>query len=300
MIKNTLWGNFFLIGGVILSGSCCFAAETTPCLKKFTIESVALVATQRSEKSPEYTKEKLEFFYKKRLDSDKYEISARLLRGKIPIHEFENAGDRFGEIKDLCNLKHTCHSYDFYKKNQLKIEVQSDKKESKNFLLVDEVEHTGQTEELLNMPSCYPCMHSDTIVFQKAEWDEEEIATIYNPKNVAMMKALLLSWNKEPIVVTLIEGGKSSTFKIMEYSNGAYIHWQGLNPTCVGRCVGMPFSCAYGMDPSEVKDRLWRIEIDLNKDKEYLPTYQRNKWGFRAVIAAILLYGGYWLMEKLA
>lgn len=280
--------------GLIVTSNICFGSEENP-LKKIRIESAALAVSQGSKESPTYMKQKLEFFYKKELDSDKYEISARLLRGKIPIYEFENASECFPEIKDLCELKHTDHSYSFYKKRQLKIEVQSDSKGSKDVLLVDEVEHTGQTKELLDMLSCYPVMHADTVVFQKAEWDDEKIATIYDPKNVALVKALLLS-DRKPIIVKFIEGNDSHLVKVMECTNGDYVHWNAWKPRWVHWCVGMPGSCAYGMDSKEVTDP-HKIEIDLNKDKEYLPTYQRNKWRFRGLIAGILSCGGYWLSE---
>jgi hypothetical protein len=285
-----------IILGLIGINSICFGMDTPA----FQISSVALVAKNHAELQDD-EKIKLELFFKKQQDSDQYEIAARLLQGSSEknIAEFTNVNDHYASILKLSGLDKSRWCDKFYREQCLQISVQGDQNPTGRYLVSD-VQHTGETEAMLDMKSRYLNMHSDTIVFGRGrvagmKLERDKRIEIYDPKNIALMKAIMLRGEWQPVLVKFIEDNNElERVKIIEGTNCDYIHWDGWKPSFVSWCAGMPMSLNDEMDPSKIQDPE-TIEINLDEDKKYLPTYQRNKLISKLLIGGLSAYGAYLL-----
>lgn len=286
-----------IVLGLVGINGMCFTMDI-PALQ---IRSVALVVKNHAELQDD-EKIKLELFFKKKQNSDQYEIAARLLQGRFEkrVAEFTNFNDHYPSILKLSGLDSSRWHDKFYREECLQISSQLEGQAFSSYL-ISEVEYTGETEEILDIKSRYLNMHSDSIIFGRGRIHGIKLETdrrieIYDPKNVALLKSFLLPGKKKKLIkVSFIENGERfETVKVIEGTNCNYIHWDGWKPSFVAWCVGMPIGLNYEMDPSKIQDPEV-IEINLDEDKKYLPTYQRNKLISKLLVGGLSAYGAYLL-----
>lgn len=165
------------------------------------------------------------------------------------------------------------------------------------------IHHTGVTEKLLDMPECFVTLHSDSVQLDfdnsKGHNNRNEIfvrQTIIDPDQVRTMREYIKSGH---IFVINVESpanihNQPASYKVLEYKNNAYIHWDGWWP--------IQFLWKYvtelkGFDnPADVEPEK-EIKLDLNKDWQQIAGYRRNK-NIRDIFFIIAgLYATYYIFQ---
>jgi len=174
-----------VLSAFLLSSHICFGGEN------YEITEISLVPMYKTlwKEKPKGSLEGILQIYYKKNDDNEYNLAARLLNSSDKIMaQFTNfCKDHYDRLRDELNAG----TRDF--------RLLLNPGEKVAYVLVDD---TGQSEELLGMPSCNLYLNSDCI---GCELPDNETTTIYDPCMVENIRTLIERGTGTPFIVTLGE-----------------------------------------------------------------------------------------------
>lgn len=222
---------------------------------------------------------KLQLYYKVRNDNNEQDTcfaasAARFIPNEAgSVIEFSNAD--YGQVADFLRTNSnfqdlaTCPLYMRCKiKNQYPLDIR--------VLEVKDCEKFNEPEELLDIPKFNVCVEGDNISL----YNDEKRIVLRDQKNIRQIRQAL-SRDTQFKIEFFHQINGNGIGKVTSYENGAYVWWDGWNPSFKSLCVGMTFDLGMG-DP-------FTIPIDLNKEKEEIHHYSRNK--FMRVVLGVAILG---------
>jgi hypothetical protein len=152
----------------------------------------------------------------------------------------------------------------------------------KKLFRITEMRNTGEPERLLLLRPLDVILRSDCVIFKN--WYSSHGVNTMVVEPSAVEKIRRACWKQNMFTVKFTPGNRQSEeFKVVKFVNDAYVYWRSWLPTFVGQCVGELVSLNGSCNAKQ-------IEVDLEKNNTYTPTYIKNKrfgQGFSVVIICV-------------
>jgi hypothetical protein len=221
---------------------------------------------------------KLQLYYA-RGDGPFRECAARFIshdgRSIIRLNNFD--GSKYGEFFEY-SLSYKNLSIPLYikpKQNWIKV------------LKVERFENIYEPEELLDFPMFTLCMSGDNVSLSH---DNKKQIILHNPENIRKIRQSLSSYKQ--FLIRAHDGINGNiTGKVTRPENDAHIWWDGWKPSFIRFCGTTSLNI-------DINDS-FEVVIDLNKEKEEIHHYQRNKWISRGLVVLLLAGVTYQLKDKI-
>jgi len=208
---------------------------------------------------------KLQLYYAK-VNDDNYQRAARFMPNDDEKATIMFSNFNYATYKEFFEDNLNCQNL------SIPIYVAKSKQwgELTQYLEIKKFEKINESEELLDYPRFNVWVRGDTISL----YNDQKQIILHDQKNIRQIRQAL-SRDMQFMIQFHDQLHGNSTGKVTSYENGAYIWWD----------VEMSIDLSIG-DP-------FIIPIDLNKEKEELHHYSRNKF-MRGVLAAAILAAFYY------